>query len=140
MKKVFLCTLVTVAGLCYNAKAQSEGMAPQNADAIKSYDGFRGVFEYPVSASERISINYSFSPKAPSSEARFTVSTANPIVVKASIKNEAGKEVLHWVPEHVSNAYIFNWDLSKLKVGNYTLDLYTADDPKSIRQIAFTKQ
>lgn len=139
MKKIIFSLLLVAASATYS-QAQSAVISDQNQAAIKNYDGINGSVSYVISPTERMNINYSLSPKNPSTEARFTLSTADATYFAAIVRNESGKVVLKWKAEQIRDAYILNWDLSKFKAGNYTIDIYTADnDSKSVKQLTFTK-
>lgn len=136
MKQFFL--LLLLGGMTIH-EARAQKINPINERAAKSFDGIRGFADYVLSSSERINVNYSMSPKSPSSSVHFTLSTANPMRFRVIIRNEAGKVVLDWSPEQVSHSYILDWDITRFSPGNYNLDIYGRDDAASFTQLAFTK-
>lgn len=138
MKKIII-TLGIFLGFHVCVRAQAVSLAPKNETIAKSFNGQHGYFSYKITAQESISINYSFSPLHPTTEAHFTVSTAEPRLFWATIKDESDKVVYTWRDTELSNAYISDWNIARLKKGKYVIDIYTDSNDESIYQIPFTK-
>lgn len=138
MKKIFF-TLGIFLGFHVCVRAQAVSLAPNNETIAKSFNGQHGYFSYKITAQESISINYSFSPLHPTTQAHFTVSTAEPRLFWATIKDESDKVVYKWQATELSNAYISDWNIARLKKGKYVIDIYTDSSEQSIYRMLFTK-
>lgn len=138
--KNLLFIFAVLIGCSLNASAQTSTVSTQNSDAVKSYDGVRGNFNYALSATEQLNVNYSITPKNPTTVAHLMLHTPNPMPLSAKIMNAAGKVVLTWTPD--SKVYLYNADLnvSSLEAGTYTVNLYMGSDSKSIHNFSFSKQ
>ena len=123
-----------------SANAQSATISKANADAINSFDGISGNFGYALSATEAMNVNYSLTPKNPTSTANLMLHTPEPMPLSIKIMDESGKTVLSWVPE--AKVYLYNKSLnvSSLKAGTYSVNIFMGTDKKSIHQFNFTKQ
>ena len=139
MKKLFT-ILFLALGFSASSSAQSATVSAQNADAVKNYDGVSGNFGYALSASETLNVNYALTPKSPVNTAHLMLHTPNPMPLSAKIMDASGKVVLTWTPE--TKVYLYNVDLnvSSLKTGTYTVNLYMGTDSKSIYNFSFNKQ
>jgi hypothetical protein len=137
MKKTLL-VLVAAFALNQSASAQT-GIAPANAAYLASQDMTAGRFEYNINAREAVNVNYSLTPKHPSAIAQFSLHTPDAMPFWANITNAAGKVVYTWKPEKPEYRYTPAWDLSKLKTGDYTVNIYLDGQKNSIYQFAFSK-
>jgi hypothetical protein len=139
MKKLFTILFLALL-LREETSAQSAVVSPQNSEAVKNYDGVAGNFGYAISATETLNVNYSLTPKNPTTIAQLMLHTPNPMPLSAKIMDASGKVVLTWTPE--TKVYLYNVDLnvSSLKSGTYTVNLYMGTDPKSIYNFNFNKQ
>ncbi|MDI9320542.1 MAG: hypothetical protein QM530_08735 [Phycisphaerales bacterium] len=138
MKKIIV-TLGIFLGFQIYADAQEVSLTSKNETIAKSFDGQHGYFSYKITAQESISINYSLSPLHPSTDIHFTVSTADPRLFWATIKDESNKVVYTWRNTELSNVYISDWNIAFLKKGKYSIDIYTDSSNESIYQTSFTK-
>ncbi|MES2477950.1 MAG: hypothetical protein V4561_02610 [Bacteroidota bacterium] len=129
-----------VIGCSLNSSAQTSTISTQNSDAVKNYDGVRGNFDYALSATERLNVNYSLTPKNPSTVAHLMLHTPDPMPLSAKIMNAAGKVVMTWTPD--TKVYLYNADLNiaSLEAGTYTVNVYMGSDSKSIHNFSFSKQ
>lgn len=127
--------------ICYssNVTAQSSTVSTQNSDAVKNYDGIRGNFGYALSSTESLNVNYSLTPKNPTSIAHLMLHTPDPMPLSANITNASGKVVLSWTPQE--KVYLYNTDLnvSSLSAGVYTVNVYMGTENKSIHSFSFSK-
>ena len=139
MKKLFLIVVIAI-GFNMDSIAQSATISKANADAINNLDAIVGKFGYALSSTETMNVNYSLSPKTPSTTANLMLHTPNPMPLSAKIMDESGKVVLSWSPETKVYLYQTSLNISSLKVGIYTLNIYMGEDKKSIHQFNFTKQ
>lgn len=139
MKKLFLIVVIAI-GFNMDSMAQSATISKANADAISNLDAVAGNFGYALSATETLNVNYSLSPKSPSTTANLMLHTPNPMPLSAKIMDETGKVVLTWKPETKVYLYQTSLNISSLKVGTYTVNIYMGEDKKSIHQFNFTKQ
>lgn len=139
MKKLLFAIVVTL-GFGFQSSAQSGTIAKPNADAIANYDGVRGNFGYPMSATETLNVNYELTPKYPTTTANLMLHTPDPMPLSAKIMDASGKVVLSWTPS--TKVYLYNATLNtaSLASGIYTVNIYMGTDPKSIHQFTFTKQ
>lgn len=138
MKSTIL-TLVSLFFLVLGSNAQST-VSAQNADAVKNYDGVSGRFGYALNERETMNVNYSITPKNPTTVAHMMLHTPEAMPLSAKIMDASGKQVLSWMPEQ--KVYLYNVDLnvSKLSAGTYTVQLYMGADTKMIHSFNFTKQ
>lgn len=139
MKKLLMISGILL-GIGVHGYAQSGVIAKANADAVANYDGVAGIFTYPLSATERLSVSYGITPKHPVSTAVLTLHTPDPMPLSAKIFNAVGTEVLHWVPAKKVYLYQESLNVSSFPAGLYTVKLYMGSDPKEIHSFNFTKQ
>ena len=139
MKKLFLIVVIAI-GFNMDSIAQSATISKANADAINNLDAIAGNFGYALSATETMNVNYSLTPKNPTSTANLMLHTPDPMPLSVKILDESGKTVLSWVPE--TKVYLYNksLNLASLKAGTYTVNIFMGADKKSIHQFNFTKQ
>lgn len=139
MKNLLLIFAVLV-GCGFNAAAQTSTVSTQNSDAVKNYDGVLGNFTYALSSTESLNVNYSLTPKNPTSTVHLMLHTPDPMPLSAKIMDASGKVVLSWTPE--SKVYLYNVDLniSGLTSGKYTVNVFMGTDSKSIHSFSFSKQ
>ena len=138
MKKL-LSFLSIVLFFGYSANAQSATISKANADAINNLDAIVGKFGYALSSTETMNVNYSLSPKNPSTTANLMLHTPNPMPLSAKIMDESGKVVLSWTPDTKVYLYQTSLNISSLKAGIYTVNIFMGTDKKSIHQFNFTK-
>jgi hypothetical protein len=138
MKKVLIMS-VLMLNFVPKSEAQSSLGAPQNTEYAKKFDGIAGHFEYALNARERVNVNYSFSPLHPTDKASFLLHTPDPMPFWATVSDASGKVVYTWKPEQKVYLYKASWDLSKLKSGTYTVNIYLETDKASIFQYNFSK-
>lgn len=137
--KSTLLTLVSIFFIGFSSNAQSS-ISSQNAEAVKNYDGISGRFGYALNERETMNVNYSITPKTPTTVAHLMLHTPEAMPLSAKIVDASGKEVLSWVP--TQKVYLYNSDLnvSKLVAGTYTVQLFMGDDAKIIHSFNFSKQ
>jgi hypothetical protein len=138
MKKLFLIVVIAL-GFNIDSTAQSATISKPNADAITNLDAVAGSFGYALSATETLNVNYSLSPKNPSTTANLMLHTPNPMPLSAKIMDQSGKIVLSWTPSSKVYLYQTSLNVSSLKAGVYSVNLYMGEDKKSIHQFTFTK-
>jgi hypothetical protein len=138
MKKLFLIVVIAL-GFNIDSTAQSATISKPNADAIANLDAVAGSFGYALSATETLNVNYSLSPKNPSTTANLMLHTPNPMPLSAKIMDQSGKIVLSWTPSSKVYLYQTSLNVSSLKAGVYSVNLYMGEDKKSIHQFTFTK-
>jgi hypothetical protein len=138
MKKLFLIVVIAL-GFNIDSTAQSATISKPNADAITNLNAVSGSFGYALSATETLNVNYSLSPKNPSTTANLMLHTPNPMPLSAKIMDQSGKIVLSWTPSSKVYLYQTSLNVSSLKAGVYSVNLYMGEDKKSIHQFTFTK-
>lgn len=138
MKKL-LFIFALALGFAQTSKAQTSTVSAQNADAVKNYDGVAGHFDYALSATERVNVNYALTPKKPTTVAHFMIHTPDPMPFSATVSDASGKVVYTWKPETKVYLYNVDWNVSALASGNYTVNIYMGTDKKSIYQFSFNK-
>jgi len=138
MNKNFL-LLTAVVGLSLAAKAKTSAIAPANAEYIKAMDVTAGRFEYKLNEREAVNVNYSLSPKHPVDKAQFSLHTPDPMPFWANVTNASGKVVYTWKPENKVYLYNAAWDLSGLKAGDYTVNIYLDGQKNSVYKFSFSK-
>ena len=138
--KNLLFAIALLLGYSFSVSAQSATVSTQNADAVKNYDGVMGNFSYALSAKESLNVNYSLTPKNPTTVAHLMLHTPDPMPLSAKIMDATGKVVLSWKPEQ--KVYLYNADLnvSSLTAGTYTVNVFMGTDAKSIHSFNFNKQ
>lgn len=125
--------------LSFSSEAQS-AVNPQNKDYVApAFDGYKGHFDHAISSRETVVASYAFTPARPVNSAHFVLHTAVALPFRANITNEAGKVVYRWEPGKTEMLYETDINLSKLKRGNYTLNIYIDPSAESVQSIAFSK-
>jgi hypothetical protein len=138
MKKMLLVS--SLALVCsFASTAQSATISKANADAVTNLDAVAGSFGYALSATETLNVNYSLSPKNPTTTANLMLHTPDPMPLSAKIMDASGKVVLSWTPTNKVYLYQSSLNTSSLKAGVYSVNLYMGSDKKSIHQFTFTK-
>lgn len=137
MKKILLLSILGMGFI--SAQAQSGVVAKANADAVANYDGVRGIFTYPISTTERVSVSYGITPKNPTTTANLLIHTPNAMPFRAKIFNSAGKEVLNWKPAKEVYLYQEALNVSKFTAGVYTVNIYMGTNPNAIHSFEFQK-
>ncbi len=135
MKYLFLAFMLGCA-LSNNSFAQTSS----SLNTVKEFDGVGGHFLYQLNEREKVNVNYSLTPKNPSNTAHFMIHTPSPMPFRANILDASGKKVFSWKPQQQVYLYNADWDISSLKKGNYTVQIFLGDEPKSIYEINFMKQ
>jgi hypothetical protein len=138
MKKLFLIVVIAL-GFNIDSTAQSATISKANADAVAAVDAVAGSFGYALSATETLNVNYSLSPKNPTTTANLMLHTPDPMPLSAKIMDASGKVVLSWTPTNKVYLYQSSLNTSSLKAGVYSVNLYMGTDKKSIHQFTFTK-
>lgn len=138
MKKLLLISSFVLA-CSISALAQSATISKANADAISNLDAVAGNFGYALSATETMNVNYSLSPKNPSTTANLMLHTPEPMPLSAKILDATGKVVLSWKPDSKVYLYQTSLNISSLKPGIYSVNIYMGEDKNSIHQFNFTK-
>lgn len=139
MKKLFF-VFALALGFAPSTYAQSGIVSAQNADAISKYDGIMGHFDYALNAREHVNVNFGLTPKNPTNVAHFMIQTPDPMPFSATVTDASGKVVYTWVPSNKVYLYQADWNVSALKAGAYTVNIYLGKESKSIHQFSFTKQ
>lgn len=139
MKKVIFIFALAL-GFGFNVNAQSGVISAQNAEAIANYDGVAGRFEYALSATENMNVNYAITPKHPTSIAHFMIHTPEAMPFSAKVSDASGKIVYTWTPVDKVYLYNANWNVASWANGTYTVNVFMGADPKSIYNFTFTKQ
>lgn len=121
------------------SKAQSSALNP-NEEAVRKLDATAGHFMYSLNDREKVNVNYSLKPLHPVDVAHFMVHTPDAMPFWATISNQSGKVVYTWKPENKVYLYNADWNVSKLKSGEYTVSIYVGADKQSAFQFKFTKQ
>ena len=138
MKKLLLASSFVL--VCnFSASAQSATISKANADAVAAVDAVAGSFGYALSVTETLNVNYSLSPKNPTTTANLMLHTPDPMPLSAKIMDASGKVVLSWTPTNKVYLYQSSLNTSSLKAGVYSVNLYMGTDKKSIHQFTFTK-
>jgi outer membrane lipoprotein-sorting protein len=138
MKKLFLIVVIAL-GFNMASTAQSATISKANADAVTNLDAVAGSFGYALSATETLNVNYSLSPKNPTTTANLMLHTPDPMPLSAKVMDASGKVVLSWTPANKVYLYQATLNVSPLKSGVYSVNLYMGTDKKSIHQFTFTK-
>jgi outer membrane lipoprotein-sorting protein len=138
MKKLFLIVVIAL-GFNMASTAQSATISKANADAVNNLDAVAGSFGYALSATETLNVNYSLSPKNPTTTANLMLHTPDPMPLSAKVMDASGKVVLSWTPANKVYLYQATLNVSPLKSGVYSVNLYMGTDKKSIHQFTFTK-
>jgi hypothetical protein len=138
MKKALIISTL-VLNFIPKSEAQSSLGAPQNTEYAKKFDGIRGGFEYMPNPQEHLYVDYTFSPLHPTDKATFMLHTPDPMPFWATVSDASGKVVYTWKPEQKVYLYKTNWDLSKLKSGTYTVNIYLATEKASLFHYDFSK-
>ena len=138
MKKLFLIVVIAL-GFNIDSTAQSATISKANADAVAAVDAVAGSFGYALSTTETLNVNYSLSPKNPTTTANLMLHTPDPMPLSAKIMDASGKVVLSWTPTNKVYLYQSSLNTSSLKAGVYSVNLYMGTDKKSIHQFTFTK-
>lgn len=138
MKKLFLIVVIAL-GFNMASTAQSATISKANADAVTNLDAVAGSFGYALSATETLNVNYSLSPKNPTTTANLMLHTPDPMPLSAKVMDASGKVVLSWIPANKVYLYQATLNVSPLKSGVYSVNLYMGTDKKSIHQFTFTK-
>lgn len=136
--RALICLAFYILGLIGIAYAQS-ALNP-NEEYLKNQDALTGRFELPLNERERMNVNYSLSPKNPSSEALFLLHTPTPMPLTANVTDASGKVVYTWKPEQQVYMYNVRWDLSKLKPGKYDVNIFSNGSSEKVFQFVFVKQ
>jgi hypothetical protein len=137
--KNLLLTLLCGLSFSLESIAQSSSVSSQNEDVVSSYDGITGRFEYPLNASERLNINYTLTPKKPTTVAHLMLHTPDPMPLSAKILDENAQVVLTWTPETKTYLYQTDLNVSSLPIGSYSVHLFMGTEPKSIYHFSFNK-
>lgn len=131
--------LLSFLAITSTALAQTEGsIHPNNVAAARDASG--GRFELALNPSEKMQVAYELAPLHPVDKAHFLLHTPDPMPFTATITNSKGKTVYRWKPEQKVYLYQADWDLSGLKSGEYTVNIFTDNQAGSIHQFRFTKQ
>ncbi|MES2480171.1 MAG: hypothetical protein V4561_13870 [Bacteroidota bacterium] len=138
MKKMLF---VFSLAICFNnqSNAQSSTVSKANTDAVNSYNGILGRFDYSISASEHLNVNYSLTPKNPTSVAHLMLNTPNPMPFSAKVLDDKGKVLLNWTPESQSYLYNAELNIASLSSGVYTVHIFMGKEPNSIYHFSFNK-
>lgn len=137
MKKLLLLAAFSIGATQYT-KAQT--VSNPNEEFIKNMNAIMGHFELPINERERVNVNYGLKPKSPSAEATFSLHTPTPMPFTANVTDASGKVVKSWKPEQEAYIYDVKWDLSKLKPGEYYVNIFYNGSSERAFQFAFTKQ
>lgn len=138
MKKILFALSLA---FCFSnpSNAQSSTVSKANIDAVSNYDGILGRFDYSISPTEHLNVNYSLTPKNPATVAHLMLNTPDPMPFSAKILDDKGNIVLNWIPE--SKSYLYNADLNiaSLSSGAYTIHIFMGKEPNSIYHFSFNK-
>lgn len=138
MRKI-LFILAGILGTC-SADALAQTASPMNTEYDKHFDGLKGRFAYQVKPGEEMQVSYKLTPMSPEKNAHFVLHTPDAMPLHATISNAKGKEVYSWKPQQMVYLYESDWDLSGLKAGEYTVNLFMGTDKSSIYHFSFTKK
>jgi hypothetical protein len=138
MKKVLFILAALLGTISTEATAQAA--SPMNTEYDKDFNGVKGRFSYAVRPGEALQVTYKLTPLSPVNHAHIMLHTPDPMPLHATVSNSKGKVVFSWRPEQMVYLYDTDWDLSTLKSGEYTVNLYMGAEKNSIHHFNFTKQ
>lgn len=137
MRNLFFIFLLVV---CYgNSSIAQSIVSKANTDAITNFNGILGRFDYALSETEHLNVNYCLTPKSPRTIAHLMLNTPVQMAFNAKVFDTKGKVVLNWSPESKSHQYDVDLEVGSLSSGEYTIHIYNDKQPNSIYHFSFNK-
>lgn len=133
MKKAFILLHCLLTLAIYTSTAQTA----RNID--NATDVNRGRFAYALNEREQVQVSYSLAPLHPGAAAHFMIHTPDPMPFRATITNNKGKVVYNWTPQQLVHLYEADWNLSGLKAGDYTVNIFLGSDNTRVHYFSFQK-
>jgi hypothetical protein len=127
-----------LTGLCalfsYTASfAQSTGNRDMDTDVTK------GRFAYALNEREQVQVSYRLAPLNPSTTAHFMIHTPEAMPFRTTVTNSKNKVVYTWTPQSMVYMQEADWDLSALKAGDYTVNIFLGTDNTRVHYFSFRK-
>ena len=123
---------LSATNLCAQHKTNEEAIAAMKAA------GYSGHFNYKIEENKTVNVNYSFMPLEPATEVKFSLHTPNPRPLWFQITDKTGKVVAEWKPEQPKYLHRGTLDISSLKPGEYTYNIYW--DKSLAHSVSFRKK
>ena len=144
MKRYRLLILLVISQLSaeHVFSQQTLGVAPSNL--AKDNSVVAGNFMINRENTERgitehINVNYAVSPAPFTNFLSLELGTADPTRFSADVVDAKGVRVSHWQPVEKSYHYKETIDISKLRPGNYRLNIYCEYGPAILHSVPFEK-
>lgn len=139
MKKVLYILAVVFS---INGASETFAAPPPNQNELARIEqekkGYIGNFTHLLEEKYQINVNYSFTPKVPTTQVDFMLHTPEARPLSIAIKDNNGKVVLEWAPKQENYYHEGSIDVSKLKKGKYTYVIMW--DGVSTHEIDFEKK
>ena len=131
MKKIVLLFIIAVICFFDSTYAQKQSVPPNTGSFYVSQTTSLGK--------EQINVNYVLQSAPFINSVKLLLNTPNVMMMSVKMYNDAGAQVMSWMPEQANSSYEHEFDISNLKAAKYRMDIYSADN-KKLHSISFVKQ
>jgi hypothetical protein len=129
--------LILFSCLCVFTHTASLAQTARNIDT--DTDVTKGRFAYALNEREQVQVSYRLSPLNPSTTAHFMIHTPEAMPFRTTVTNSKNKVVYTWTPQSMVYMQEADWDLSALKAGDYTVNIFLGTDNTRVHYFSFRK-